>query len=127
MSSYPAEYENYYKSIVNRRNPGHTKSKNVRPVITKTKIYRRILQELIGTLLLFSFVITCKLVANNNTKYAYNYSKKIVNQNLDYKAIFNKCKTLNITTLQKDVQNCFDTIKSELDISPKVKNEIKSK
>lgn len=126
MSSYPTEYENYYRSIANRRNINKPKSRSMKPAITKEKIYRRILQELIGTLLLFVFVITCKLVVTNNTKYAYKYSKQLVNQNLDYKAIINNCKTLSLTKIQKDVESCLSNIKSKLDISPQVKKEIKS-
>lgn len=121
MGYYNSAYESYYKNLVNKK-----KNNNPSPLFSGKRIYRRFIQELIGTLVLFTFVITCKVFTNSYTKVAYTYSKSLINKNLDYKAIIKNVQDIKFTDIGSNIQVWFNDIKMKLDGENDEKAKIKS-
>lgn len=121
MGYYNSAYENYYKNIANKKKNTTTSS-----FFSAKRIYRRFLQELIGTLVLFAFVITCKVFTNAYTKTAYAYSKSIINQNLDYKNIIKNVQNIKFKDIGSNIQTWFNNAKAKIDGEKDMKEKIKS-
>lgn len=122
MGYYNSAYESYYKNLANKKKS----TNNASPLFSAKRIYRRFLQELIGTLILFTFVITCKIFTNSYTKAAYNYSKSLINQNLDYKAIISKVENIKFKDLGNNFETWFNDVKMKLDGENDIKDKTKS-
>jgi murein DD-endopeptidase MepM/ murein hydrolase activator NlpD len=110
MGSFNSQYENYY-STLSKRGYGQNKlpygrqSKIQGHFFNKKRLIRTFEIQLIGTLILFLFVFTCKFYVNPQTKAAYNYSKNIVNENFDYKAALVYVKNIDVNTIAKNIKN----------------------
>lgn len=96
MGSYNSEYESYYNNIKRKNINSYPYRASTEKKSNMSFITRRLLVDLIGVLFLFGFVIVCKLVATPQTKAAYDYSKKMISENFDYKAAYSKLKDINI-------------------------------
>lgn len=75
---------------------------------------KRIMRDLIGVFLLLIFVLGLKAFSNPKTQMVYNYSKKIVNENYDYKKVINKTKDLDVKSLEDKILKYIDTFKSKV-------------
>jgi murein DD-endopeptidase MepM/ murein hydrolase activator NlpD len=144
MGNYNSEYESYYNSMVNKkkgRNYADSKkitngraSKGVvvsfiSNLFNKQRIFRRVVQELIGGLLLFSVLIFCKSNVNTSSKIVYTYSKQVVHQNLDFKELHSgltKVKTLNLNNFQSKASDFIEKIKISLVGGLSIKEKIKA-
>jgi len=113
MGNYNSQYASYYRGMANKGGSSHN-SRSIRsgsssqikiiPTFNKKYFIRRITRDLIGTFILFAFVIVCKVVATPNTKIAYNYSKKVVSTDFDVKGAMLKVKEFNFA----DIQDFYD-------------------
>ncbi len=72
------------------------------------------MRDLIGVFLLLIFVLGLKAFSNPKTQMVYNYSKKIVNENYDYKKVINKTKDLDVKSLEDKILKYIDTFKSKV-------------
>lgn len=102
MGSYNSEYESYFNNIKRRNVSSYPYKKSAENKSSMSFLSRRLFTDLIGVLFLFGFVIVCKLVVTPQTKAAYEYSKKMVSENFDYKAEYNKLKDINIQDFSLD-------------------------
>ncbi len=80
---------------------------------------KRIIRDLIGVFLLLIFVLGLKAFSNPKTQMVYNYSKKIVNENYDYKnydykKVINKAKNLDANLVEDKILKYIDTFKSKV-------------
>ncbi|HBC97046.1 MAG TPA: endopeptidase [Clostridium sp.] len=107
MGHYDLEYERYYKSLKGKMNYSPYRSG---PKKTNY-LTKRIIRDLAGVLILFVFVITCKLVSNSQGKYLYNYSKKIVSENYDYGKLKTQLKSININYIGDRVKDVVEQLK----------------
>lgn len=82
MGVYNSEYENYYNSLKKRKST----EKNT------NWFTRRLIVDLSGVLALIIFIMGCKIISTPKTLSIINYSKKIVNENFDYKGFAEKIK-----------------------------------
>lgn len=96
MGSFNSEYENYYSNL-RKRNISRTGNR-IKNTSTKKSdfsfIEKRIITDLGGVLVLFCFVISCKLIATPTTKAIYQYSKHVVSENYDYKDALGKIQEI---------------------------------
>ncbi|MGE5629082.1 MAG: M23 family metallopeptidase [Solirubrobacterales bacterium] len=86
MSSFNSQYEEYYSKVNKGVHEGwRGKGKKSMGRI----IAGRFIKELTGTLILFIFAITCKVVQNPETQAVYKYSKATLSRSYDYNQIKN--------------------------------------
>jgi murein DD-endopeptidase MepM/ murein hydrolase activator NlpD len=121
ISLYNSQYEEYYNSLKNRKNTNLRNnnyicggSNNKRGNFNGSFFQKRIIRDLVGVLLLLIFVLGIKAFSNPKTQMVYNYSKKIVNENYDYKKVINKAKDLDVNFLEDKFLKHIDTFKSKV-------------
>ncbi|WP_353505399.1 M23 family metallopeptidase [Clostridium sp. Marseille-Q2269] len=118
---YNSQYEEYYNSLKNRKS-NNLRNNNYSPVSwnnrrensNKNFFQKRIIRDLVGVFLLLVIVLGLKAFSNSKTQMVYNYSKKMVDQNYDYKAVMNKAKTLDVKLLEDNILKYIDTFKSKV-------------
>lgn len=102
MGSFNPQYEKYYKSLKSspsinnkiRRNNG------LNYIIKGNYLVKRIIKDLIGVTFLLAFVLICKIIVIPQTQTVYNYSKKMVNTNFDYKAVMDEVKKIDFSAVR---------------------------
>lgn len=86
MSSFNSQYEEYYSKVNKGVHEGRRRKekKSMGGILAG-----RFIRELIGTLILFIFALTCKVVQMPETQAVYKYSKASLNRTYDYNQIKN--------------------------------------
>lgn len=133
MGNYNSQYEDYYSSLRKKSSIGNYPYHNINYSDGDNKIFhrkywiRRITRDLIGVLILFTFIIGCKLIVNPQTKVVYSYSKEVINRNYDYGTLKEKIKNIDYNKLQNKITNLIEQIKSKIEgnesAAQKIKNE----
>lgn len=132
MGNYNSEYEDYYSSLKKknriRNSPYQHNSYNAGNTGRVKGNYwiRRITRDLLGVFILFIFIIGCKLIVTPQTQTAYNYSKKVLNQNYDYGVLKEKTKSIDFTKLQDKFTNIIEQIRSRITGNETAKEKIKN-
>ncbi|MGO5072657.1 M23 family metallopeptidase [Clostridium sporogenes] len=123
---YNSQYEEYYNSLKNRKTTNLKNNNymygqwNNRKENSNMKFFqKRIIRDLVGVFLLFAFVLGLKAFSNPKTQMVYNYSKKMVNENYDYKnydykKVINKAKNLDANLVEDKILKYIDTFKSKI-------------
>lgn len=115
LGNYDSEYQNYYNSLKGRANysPHHDRIRSSGGFFFQKSNYlvKRIIRDLIGVLVLFAFVIVCKIVQTPQTKSVYSYSKEVVNENYDYSKIETQLKNININDIKNGAENVMNRIR----------------
>lgn len=133
MGNYNSQYEDYYSSLKKKnriRNSPYQNTGYNSIDIRKPKgkyLFRRITRDLIGVLILFMFIIGCKLVVTPQTQNVYNYSKGVINQNYDYGALKEKAKNIDFNKLQDKMTNIIEQIRSKITGNETAAEKIKDK
>lgn len=109
MNNYSSQYRDYYNSIINSK-----KKINNSNNLFSRNIGKRLIRELTGVLILFVFVIACKAIRTPRTQAVYEYSKKIVKENYDYKQLVYKIKDFDYKGFEKKVEDYIDKIESKI-------------
>lgn len=131
MGCYNSQYEDYYNSLRRRNNirrpvKYNGLDNNLRKKNSNSNYFtRRIIIDLVGVLVLFGIVISCKLVVNSKTQAVYNYSKQMINQNYDYKALISQIKNINFNDVSKGFMNFIENVKSKVTGTNTIDNKIK--
>lgn len=130
MGNYNSQYESYYSSLINKRkkNDYYNFSSNVNSPFKfdKEHILKRFVRELIGVLLLFLFVLGCKVIVTPQTKAAYEYSKKMLDENYDYGKAVTAIKSVNLKDLEDSTTSWLENIKTKLTGEETIKEKITS-
>lgn len=133
MGNYNSQYESYYSTMVNKRknNKGYKYNSNSSrsPLgfkLDKSFFLRRLIQDLIGVFLLFTFVIVCELVVTTQTEAAYNFSKQVINKNYDLTDAAASLKKLEFKDVEDKVTSLIEGIKVKFTGTQSVKDKIKS-
>jgi murein DD-endopeptidase MepM/ murein hydrolase activator NlpD len=132
MGNYNSEYESYYNSLRKSSNTRYFPSYNKR--INNNSMGKgkgnywlsRITRDLVGVLILFIIVLSCKLIVTPKTQAVYNYSKQILNQNYEYTNLKEKCKNIDIKNFQDKITNIIEEIRSKVTGTETVDNKIKN-
>lgn len=115
MGNYNSLYEDYYNSTKRRKfNTSSRGGQGVKPQHKTSFVVRRVMQELIGVLVLFTVVLSCKAVVTYQTQTAYTYSKSLVSTFYDYKPLYGSIKTLQISIVKGNILNYYNDVKSKL-------------
>lgn len=126
MGSYNSQYQSYYSALQRGRRNGRNYSKGTSKAFDKNFFVKRMLQELIGVLCLFFVVLICKAVKVQQTTEFYDYCKKMVVYNYDYKALFDSAKKVNINELNDTIENYIDKLKSQITGEKTIKEKVYS-
>ncbi|WP_373844571.1 endopeptidase [Clostridium sp.] len=111
MGYYDSEYEKYYGSLRRKLNyaPGCYGGRvyNKENCGNKKRGYlvKRIIRDLIGVLVLFIFIILCKVTSNPQARSVYNYSKSIINENYNYSKLKTQLNSININYVGDNIKN----------------------
>ncbi|SKA75337.1 Peptidase family M23 [Clostridium sp. USBA 49] len=128
MGNYNSQYESYYSSLINKKKKKdyYNYKSNDSSIFKfdKNYIFKRLVRELIGVFILFIFVISCKTLVTPKTKEIYSYSKKIVNENLNYNSVLASAKTINLKSIEEKSINWIENIKTKLTGEKIIKNKI---
>lgn len=124
MGNFNSQYQDYYSTL-------RGKQKGVKVLKDSSakanRVYKRVLRDLIGALILFVLVLGCKTISTNNTLAVYNYSKKVVNENYDMTRVKESLCKLNFIGLQDKIRNLLEEAKAKITgekpYNEKIKNE----
>jgi murein DD-endopeptidase MepM/ murein hydrolase activator NlpD len=131
MGSYNSQYESYYSTLMNKRknnnSQNYIQNRNSGGFRLDGKFFiRRLIQDLIGVVVLSFFVITCKLVVTPHTQMAYNYSKSMLDKNYDIIGAVGSVKELNYKSLETSVTKWLEDIKVKITGTKSIQDKIKS-
>lgn len=134
MGSYNSQYEEYYNSLRKKSRAAYTPyhrnyftSDNKEKKSGSNYWSRKIVFHLIGVLILFVFVIVCKTVNSTTTTEVYSFSKKLVNENYDYRSFFNKAKYFDVKKFQGNIMDYIENIKNKTTGKDVIGDRIKDK
>jgi hypothetical protein len=112
MGNYDMQYQSYYNNLAKKQRGTNKNSydstKNTR---IANFLIRRVIRELIGVLVLFIFVLFCKVVVTPKTQYVYNYSKQAINKHYDYSTLTDKAKDIKFQDIGTITVNFIEKIK----------------
>lgn len=131
MGSYNSQYESYYSTIINKRRNNksqhYSQNRNSGGFRLDGKFFaRRLIQDLIGVVVLSFFVITCKLVVTPHTQMVYNYSKSILDKNYDFISAVQSVKEFNYKTIETSITSWLEEIKIKITGTKSIQEKIKS-
>ncbi len=115
MGNYDMQYQSYYNNLANKQRGinknSHDRNKNSS---VASFFIKRITRELIGVLVLFIFVLFCKVVVTPKTEYAYNYAKEAINKQYDYGILMDKVKSVKFEDIGAITVNFIEKVKSTI-------------
>lgn len=108
MGNYNNQYRDYYRSALNKNYQSYTSNnKNS----DKTNFFvKRIIVDLVGVTVLFAVVLFCKEIVTPKTQMVYSFSKKVVNQNFDYKKAWNEIQSINFGNIKNKSENYIEDV-----------------
>lgn len=118
MGSYEPYYKNYYNKI---KSPQSRKL----PGINTNKLFKKIVFQLAGTLILIIFVLICRMGYGSISDKVYKYAKETINTNFDYKGVYNNIKTTDFKTLPAALWNKINIFKAKVEGTDSVQVFIK--
>jgi hypothetical protein len=115
MGNYNTQYQSYYNSLAKRQRGGkNTTFDNNKQSRIMNFYIKRLTWQLIGVLVLFFFVLICKVVVTPKTQYIYNYSKEVISKQYDYVALIDKAKDIKFKDIEVITVNFIEKIKSSI-------------
>jgi hypothetical protein len=115
MGSYNMQYQSYYNNLAkNQRGLNNFAGRNNNRSRKSNFYVKRLTRELVGVLVLFIFVLTCKVVVTPKTQYAYNYSKEVINKQYNYNALIEKAKGVKFKDIESIRVNFIEKVKNTI-------------
>ncbi|KYH34485.1 hypothetical protein CLTEP_15330 [Clostridium tepidiprofundi DSM 19306] len=114
MGNYNAQYESYYKRLLNNRKSMNKLHKYNR---ANNKIANVLMRQLTGTLILFLIILFCKSVTTSATYKVYNFSKTLINKDYDYRLILKEVKSFDFYKFQDNVIDKIENIMCKININ----------
>lgn len=133
MAGYGSQYEEYYKNLKlkgEKRFIGNSHGSRNYGIGRRNKPkgnywVKRIIRNLVGTCVMFLTVLVCKAVSVPQTKTFYDYSKNMVNNDLDYKQLVDKAKKVDTKNIETCVTDVIERIKKNITGNKTVKEKIR--
>ena len=115
MGNYNTQYQSYYNSLAKRQRGGNSFATENNKKSKRMDFFMKILiRQLIGVLVLFLFVLICKVVVTPKTQYIYNYSKEVISKQYDYGLLIDKAKTIKYKDIEIITGNFIEKIKNTI-------------
>lgn len=115
MGNYNAQYQSYYNSLAKRQRGGKNTTFDNNKQSRRINFYiKRLTLQLIGVLVLFIFVLLCKVVVTPKTRYVYNYSKEIISKQYDYGALIDKARDIKFKDIEVITVNFIEKIRNTI-------------
>jgi hypothetical protein len=115
MGNYNTQYQSYYNSLAKRQRGGKSTAGDSNKYSRWVDFYiKRLTRQLIGVLVLFFFVLICKVVVTPKTQYIYNYSKEVISKQYNYGALIDKAKAIKFKDIEVITVNFIEKIKSKI-------------
>jgi hypothetical protein len=115
MGNYNTQYQSYYNSLAKRQRDGKSFATENNKKSKRLDFFMKILiRQLIGVLVLFLFVLICKVVVTPKTQYIYNYSKEVISKQYDYGLLIDKAKTIKYKDIEIITVNFIEKIKNTI-------------
>lgn len=115
MGNYNTQYQSYYNNLVKRQRGGNSFAMENNKKSKRMDFFMKILtRQLIGVLVLFLFVLICKVVVTPKTQYIYNYSKEVISKQYDYGLLLDKAKTIKFKDIEIITGNFIEKIKNTI-------------
>ena len=115
MGNYNTQYQSYYNNLSKKsRGINNFVSGSMGQGRLREFYINRLTRELIGVLVLFIFVLICKVFVTPKTQYVYNYSKQVINMKYDYNALIDKAKSIGIKDIEAIPVNFIEKFKSTI-------------
>lgn len=124
MGNYNPQYRDYYNSVLNKRGV-YSRATKTGTNKKENFIIKRIIRDLAGVLILFIIVIFCKIVVTPATQNVYDYSKKIVNENFDYKKAWTSIKSFDFNKFKTKSQDYIEKVINKINNKESVKDLVK--
>ena len=115
MGNYNMQYQSYYNNLAKKQRGTNNFASESNKQGRRSNFYiKRLTRELIGVLVLFIFVLICKVVVTPKTQYAYNYSKEVINKQYDYSTLIDKAKGVKFKDIEAITVNFIEKVKSTI-------------
>ena len=115
MGNYNTQYQSYYNSLAKRQRGGNSFATENNKKSKRMDFFMKILiRQLIGVLVLFLFVLICKVVVTPKTQNIYNYSKEVISKQYDYGLLIDKAKTIKYKDIEIITGNFIEKIKNTI-------------
>jgi len=115
MGNYNMQYQSYYNNLAKKQRGVSNFTNERRKQSRMPNFYiKRLTRELIGVLILFIFVLFCKVVVTPKTQYAYNYSKEIISKQYDYSTLVNKARDVKFKDIETITVNFIEKVKNAI-------------
>ena len=115
MGNYNTQYQSYYNSLAKKQRGGNGFTFENNKQSRHVNFYiKRLTRQLIGVLILFIFVLICKVIVTPKTQYIYNYSKEVINKQYDYGALLEKAKTIKFKDIEILTVSFIEKIKNTI-------------
>ena len=125
MGNYNTQYQSYYNSLAKRQRGGNSFATENNKKSKRLDFFMKILiRQLIGVLVLFLFVLICKVVVTPKTQYAYNYSKEVINKKYDYSVLLDKAKDVKFKDIEAITVKLIEKVKSTIPSGNEIKKSI---
>jgi len=125
MGNYNMQYQSYYNNLAKKqRGTSNFASESSKKSRRANFYIKRLTRELIGVLVLFIFVLICKVVVTPKTQYAYNYSKEVINKKYDYSTVIEKAKGVKFKDIEAITVNLIDKVKSTIPNKDDIKKNV---
>jgi hypothetical protein len=126
VGNYNSQYESYYSKLGAKKSYSsyngysgygngssykYNSNKNNRAAINGDYFIKRLMRELMGVLCLFLIIVMCKVYVTPETTSVLKYSKKTVDENLDYAALLKKMGEIRYSDVQAYADNLFKNIR----------------
>lgn len=124
MGNYNMQYQSYYNNLAKKQRGVSNFTSDSRKRSSMPNFYvKRLTRELIGVLVLFIFVLFCKVVVTPKTQYVYNYSKEVIGKQYDYSTLINKAKDVKFKDIQTITVNFIEKVKKTIPTTKEIDNK----
>lgn len=115
MGNYNTQYQSYYNNLTRKHRGANKISGESNKNSGMANFFiKRITRELIGVLVLFIFVLFCKVVVTPKTQFVYNYSKEIIDKHYDYSTLIDKAKGVKFEDVGSVTGNFIEKVKNTI-------------
>ncbi|MDF2884370.1 MAG: putative endopeptidase [Clostridiaceae bacterium] len=114
MGSFNQQYERYYKNLKSSTSFNNRINRNNNlNLLSGNYLVRRMIRDLIGVSVLLVLILICKIIVIPQTKAVYNYSKKAVSTNFDYKAAMDEVKEIDFSAIRIKAADLLEKMKTD--------------
>ena len=124
MGNYNMQYQSYYNNLAKKQRGGNNFTSESKKQSRRANFFiKRLTRELTGVLVLFIFVLLCKVVVTPKTEYVYNYSKEVINKQYDYSTLIDKAKGIKFKDIEAIAASFIEKVKTTIPSGAEINNK----